>query len=88
MEKPNKAWQMQKIGRAGCPVLETTTRLGELSRDTVRTLRKLKRDLKACEKCPENDDCPILADFRSLVNTAIQEVTDEWNLGAINPPTT
>jgi hypothetical protein len=60
-----------------------------LSRDMLRQLRKLRRDLKACEECPNYDpglsgnrQCPFLSEFQAQTNAAINEVWEEWNQSA------
>jgi len=64
-----------------CPVCKDTQRLSKLSKDMVRTMRRLRRELKACAKCPiEPGDCPIRQNLSSQIQTAVQEVVDEWNL--------
>ena len=63
-----------------CPVLDDTVLIQSLSTDLVKTLRKLRRDLRACESCPGVDECPVLKNFNGQVTTAIHEVIEEWGL--------
>jgi hypothetical protein len=64
---------------SGCPVLQDTRQIQGLSHDLARSLRKLRRDLNACEKCPNYDNCQVLKEFNNMVNTALSEVSAEWD---------
>jgi hypothetical protein len=81
MQRKNTIDDLQHPIPQDCPILEDTAHLQGLSQDMLRTLRKLKRDLRNCEKCACVYDCPVLKEFNASVQTAIQEVLDEWNLG-------
>lgn len=65
-----------------CPIYGDVAAISGLSRDMRRQLRKLKRDLQACDSCAQMDNghCPFLDSFQSQVNAAITAVTEEWNL--------
>jgi hypothetical protein len=67
--------------RPDCPILDDQARINDLSEDLVRAMRKLRRDLDACNRCPAYESCPILMEFNAAVQTAIQEINDEWNRG-------
>jgi hypothetical protein len=79
---------------ASCPIYDEVAAdvvaLTGLSRDMLRTLRKLKRDLVACGECPNYDgrQCPFLSEFQAQTNAAINEVWEEWNMAACSqqPP--
>jgi hypothetical protein len=61
-----------------CPIKEDSEKLAKTSKDLVKAMRKLRRDILACDQCIAVDTCEIHARFRSLVNTAIREVVIEW----------
>ena len=64
-----------------CPVCHDTQRITTLSKDMIRAIRKLRRDLKACESCSiDPEDCPIRQNLNSQIQVAIQEVVDTWGL--------
>lgn len=63
-----------------CPIQQHQTKIVDLSKDMVRTIRKLRRDLQSCPECDNALDCPILQTFNASVNEAINTITDEWNL--------
>lgn len=63
---------------AGCPVILDTRQIQGLSHDMTKIFSKLRRDLNNCKKCPNYDNCQVLKDFNSLVQTAIDEISDEW----------
>jgi cell division FtsZ-interacting protein ZapD len=63
-----------------CPVLDDTVSIQSLSTDLAKTMRKLRRDLRACADCPGVDECQVLQSFNSQVTAAIHEVIQEWDL--------
>ena len=65
---------------SSCPILDDTCIIRALSLDLAKTLRKLRRDLEACKTCICVDDCPVLQNFKTTINTAISEVTQELEL--------
>ena len=67
--------------KGSCPILDGQERLAGISVDMRRTLRQLRRDLLACRSCAHVTDCPVLAQFQAVVESALQEVWDEWNSG-------
>jgi len=71
---PNPPW-------LDCQVCHDTRRITSLSKDMTRLIRKLRRDLKACDSCSvDREVCPILQNLNTLIQSAVQEVVDEWNL--------
>lgn len=67
-------------GFANCPVLAGAMRVQELTNDLQKTMRRLRTDLKKCGRCEVYADCPVLAELNAIVQTALDEVIDEWNL--------
>jgi hypothetical protein len=68
--------------RNDCPIVAGQVKITDLSREMVRAIRQLRRDLDACQHCPFADDCEILKNFNRQVQYAIDEITEEWNLAA------
>jgi len=66
----------------GCPILQDTCQIQGLSHDLAKTVRKLRRDLKACQSCPNYEDCTVLKEFNAMVRSAIEEVSSEWEITA------
>jgi hypothetical protein len=66
----------------GCPILQDTCQIQGLSNDLAKTIRKLRRDLKACQACHNYEDCTVLKEFNTMVQTAIEEVSSEWEITA------
>ncbi len=64
-----------------CPVCHDTRRISTLSKDMIRAIRKLRRDLKYCDSCSvEKEACPILQELNAQILTAVQTVVNELNL--------
>ena len=54
---------------ADCPILANRDTITGLSRSMVRTIRRIKQDLNACDKCPASENCVVLQHcFARLVN--------------------
>ena len=67
---------------ADCPILANREAITGLSRSMVRTIRRIKQDLNACDKCPASENCVVLREFNSQISVAIQEIQDEWDLAS------
>ncbi len=67
---------------ADCPILANREAFTGLSRSMVRTIRRIKQDLNACDKCPASENCVVLREFNSQISVAIQEIQDEWDLAS------
>jgi len=67
---------------ADCPILANREAIAGLSRSMVRTIRRIKQDLNACDKCPASENCVVLREFNSQISVAIQEIQDEWDLAS------
>ena len=67
---------------ADCPILANRDTITGLSRSMVRTIRRIKQDLKPCDKCPASENCVVLREFNSQISVAIQEIQDEWDLAS------
>ena len=63
-----------------CPVQEDTTQITELSKDLTKYMRKLRRDIANCVKCPIYEECPVLSNFNTIIQETIQEINAEWDL--------
>jgi hypothetical protein len=61
-----------------CPIKEDSEKVAKTSKDLIKAMRKLRRDILACDQCITVDTCAIHARFRGLINTAIHEVLQEW----------
>ena len=64
-----------------CPVHITANLAKDQAQDLSKTVRKLGRQVESrCQQCEALDDCPVLQELSSTINTALAEVVDEWNL--------
>ncbi len=66
-----------------CPILAESERVRDLSNDLAKTMRKLRRDLNKCARCPAFEGCAVLKDLNTVVQAALDQVMDEWDLEAI-----
>jgi hypothetical protein len=62
-----------------CPVLRDVDLIQDLSKNMAKTMRKLRRDVVSCQNCASGYDCEVLKTFNQKVQTAIDEVNDEWD---------
>jgi hypothetical protein len=61
-----------------CPIKQDAERTIELSRDFLKSLRKLRRSLRKCKKCAAGPDCKLLREWNAQIEQAIDEVNEEW----------
>jgi hypothetical protein len=62
-----------------CAVALEAEAVKALAADLTKAVRRLHRVMKACEQCPNADDCAIARQIQSEINAAIQIVSDEWS---------
>lgn len=43
-------------------------------------MRQLRRELDRCKACAQIQACPLREELNSQINTAVKELTEEWNL--------
>lgn len=71
------------ISPSQCPLWDAGQELADVNADLKRMMRRLRRDLKRCERCPnrpqvEGDpECPALSRFHRQVEEAIRLVNEE-----------
>ena len=62
-----------------CAVAVEAESVRALAADLTKAVRRLHRVMKACEQCPNGDDCAIARQIQTEINAAIQTVSDEWS---------
>ena len=68
-----------------CPVLRRARRTAKASEDLTREIKRLRRDLKRCTRCPLNREgkgCPAIEMVNATIRQAILEVNEEMGLNA------
>ena len=63
---------------ASCPIAPRVSQVLSLSSDLRRAMRRLRRELNACQACPAGEECRFMSYFLEQVNTAITQVNEEW----------
>jgi hypothetical protein len=63
---------------ASCPVIHDALVIQDLGRNFSKALRRLRRDIAHCNTCSALDTCPLLANLNETIQTAINQVLDEW----------
>ncbi len=61
-----------------CRLNEDAQRTAQMGRDFLKALRRLRRDLKRCRRCPSKPDCPLLVVWNAQIDSAISEIMAEW----------
>ena len=69
--------------RIDCPIAAHAGRFERLSQDMLSTMRRMRRDLDECQNCPALNNCSVLEIFNTHIQTAIQEINDEWELSVM-----
>lgn len=63
-----------------CPVQVFTLDVLASTEELAKALQRLRRAMKVCAVCTEGIACPIMANFNQKFQTALQQVTEEWQL--------
>lgn len=62
-----------------CPVRVDLRQAENLAQDLRRTMRRLRRDLRHCPRCPEQAGCTILETVNRQIDAALTAVLAEWD---------
>jgi len=65
---------------ASCPIASRVSRVLNLSFDLRQAMRRLRRELNACQACPLGENCRFMSYFQGQVQAAITQVNEEWGL--------
>lgn len=63
-----------------CPVILEAQKVLNLSGNLARSMRRLRSKLNHCKQCERYGTCTDILVLQDQINTAIQELTEEWNL--------
>lgn len=66
-----------------CPLLDDMQQVREHSQSLFTAMRRLRRKLRTCNECEGYENCPILMEFNSEVQAAVQQIMEEWSLDAL-----
>lgn len=69
-----------QITRSDCPVIATLENIDNSTRELARSMRQLRRDLRACDRCVDRVGCPVLEEFHRTIDLAVRQVLREWGL--------
>ena len=78
--EPANTGDIQRGLPASCPIAPRVSQVLNLSSDLGRAMRRLRRELNACQACPAGEDCRFISYFQEQVNAAITQVNAEWGL--------
>jgi hypothetical protein len=65
-----------------CPVVMRARGLRDASQDLLCQMRQLRRAVLACRSCKSSQRCYFINAFNASIDAAINEVSEEWGLGA------
>lgn len=65
-----------------CPLNNDFESAANLGLELAKTMRRIRRKLKSCDKCEYIDNCGIRNKFNCRVDGLIAEINEEWNLMA------
>lgn len=63
-----------------CPVIKRAEELSGESKSLRATINKLRREMRACDVCPEMGTCAALVKLNEQIEAAIDALMAEWNL--------
>ena len=65
-----------------CPVRLEAQAVRQASQDLLRKMRRLRRAMLSCRRCPVCQSCDFQHVFNASVDAAIAEVIEEWGLSS------
>lgn len=69
------------MSHSDCPVYWQANQALNSTRRVAGMLRKLRRALRACRRCPAAQDCPVVQNFNLQLEDALAEIAEAWGLG-------
>jgi hypothetical protein len=63
-----------------CPVKADFEHALQSAKAFGKAMRKLRRSMARCSKCSMLDDCPLRREIDQAIQTAVTEITSEWEL--------
>lgn len=63
-----------------CPVIKLIDDALDQAHSLARTMRSLRKSMHECAYCEHFDTCPVAGNIRLAINTALEEITQEWEL--------
>ena len=70
----------ENVNFENCPAKGAMEECEEVGDETLKSLRKLRRDMMNCPLCPDYEGCPVLAQFHAAVEQVLLEIYEEWDL--------
>ena len=77
---PREGSTVQERSRKNCPARKDAEETVKLGGETLKAMRRLRRQFRYCHICIDFDGCPIRAEFHAAVDQALEELYEEWNL--------
>lgn len=65
-----------------CPVRLEAQAVRQASQDLLRKMRRLRRAMLTCRRCPAYQRCDFQQAFNASVDAAVAEVIEEWGLSS------
>jgi hypothetical protein len=70
-----------------CPVKAETRKIKNLGKEMLKSMRRLRISLQACEHCEIYEECTFRQEFNSTINQVVDEIVEGWNVHGRTPPT-
>ncbi|MBE0411763.1 MAG: hypothetical protein IBX69_18705 [Anaerolineales bacterium] len=69
-----------------CPVVASSQRAAARGQDLARAVRKLRREMNRCQRCPQKEQCAYKQHIDRLVLRAISDVCEIWRSTSLDHP--
>ena len=63
-----------------CPVRADTRKIQDLGKEMLKSMRRLRISLRACDHCDLVEECTFREEFNGIVNRVVDEILEGWNL--------
>lgn len=66
--------------KPNCPVLHSAEQVRKSGDNLLRSMRRLRRALNACQACSQQNKCSFRLGFNAQVDAVIAEINEDWDL--------
>lgn len=76
--EPGRPGKQKKI--VFCPIEKHANAILRSGKQMVSRMRRLRRNLSRCRRCPAFGVCEFRENFNQLIDAVILEINEEWGL--------
>jgi hypothetical protein len=63
-----------------CPIKKDLEEATELGGEFSKQMKKVRKEIEACDKCEVRKTCKVRIDFNLMVDKIVAELNEEWGM--------